>query len=704
MSLNGDPAVKISVTSEGWYQVSRNQLVAAGMPANTDARLLQLYAEGIEQPIRILGRPSGPLGTNDSIEFYGTGIDTPFSGTRVYWLVRGSHAGKRIALAAASGGGAASQPSFPFTVLFEQRTTYFAALLNGIDNDNFFGAVVTSDPVEQDITVAHIDPTSSLPVTLSVTLQGVTDQQAHSVSIAFNGAPVGEVDYANMTNATQSFAVNNALLQNGSNTVTLAALNGDNDVNLVQSMNLQYAHTYTADSDWLRATASSGDTVRVNGFSNAQVEVFDITDPLNISQLTGGVTSDSNGFGITLSIPGARGTERTLLAFASDQISAPAGLAFHTPNTLDRAQPGADLVVISYADFAASAAPLVKLHQSQSRSVDMVTVDQLYDAFHYGEKTPQALLDYLQFASTSWRTHPQAVMLVGDASFDPRNYLGFGESDFVPTRMIETAAFKTGSDDWLTDFKQTGFGTIPIGRLPVSTAAEANLVVSKIVGYELGTSAGSWNQQALVIADQNVGADFTATANAASAEFPASVSVTKILADGQDPTVVKPQILAALNSGALVVDYIGHGSEEQWSFEDLFDEGSVASLTNGDRLPVYVLMDCLNGFFQDVYATSLSTTLMVAPNGGAVAVWASSGFTDAAPQATMDQALLGTWKANPSLPIGAVTLAAKLGVVDPDVRRTWNLFGDPLMSLQISGSNIPSHMPRPKPRTKPWAP
>ena len=703
-SLNGDPAVKISVTTEGWYQVSRNQLVAAGMPANTDARLLELYAEGIEQPIRILGRQSGPLGTSDSIEFYGTGIDTPFSGTRVYWLVRGSHAGKRIASTAASGHGEATEPSFPFTVLFEQRTTYFAALLNGIDNDNFFGAIVTTDPVEQDITVAHVDPTSSLPVTLSVTLQGVTDQQAHSVSIAFNGTPVGEIDYANMTNATQSFAVSNALLQNGSNTVTLTALNGDNDVNLVQSITIQYAHTYAADSDWLRATASSGDTVRINGFSNAQIEVFDITDPLNISQLTGPVTSDTTGFGITLSIPGARGTERTLLAFSSDQISAPAGLALHAPNALDKAQSGADLVVISYPDFAASAAPLVKLHQSKSRSVDVVTVDQLYDAFNYGEKSPQALLDYLELASTSWRTHPQAVLLVGDASFDPRNYLGFGESDFVPTRMIETAAFKTGSDDWFTDFKQTGFGTIPIGRLPVSTTAEGNLVVSKIVGYELGTSAGSWNQQALVIADQNVGADFTATANAASTEFPASLSVTKILADGQDPSVIKPQILAALNSGALVVNYIGHGSEEQWSFEDLFDETSVASLTNGDRLPVYVLMDCLNGFFQDVYATSLSTTLMVAPNGGAVAVWASSGFTDAAPQATMDQALLGTWKANPSQPIGAVTLAAKLGVVDPDVRRTWNLFGDPLMSLQIAGSNIPSHMPRPSPRTKPWVP
>jgi hypothetical protein len=263
--------------------------------------------------------------------------------------------------------------------------------------------------------------------------------------------------------------------------------------------------------------------------------------------------------------------------------------------------------------------------------------------------------------------------------------------------MIETAAFKTASDDWFTDFKQTGFGTIPIGRLPVSTASEAALVVAKIVGYERGAGAGSWNQQAVVIADQNIGGDFSTAANAAAADIPASLAVTKILADGQDPSIITPQVLAALNSGSLLVNYIGHGSEEQWSFADFFDDTTAASLSNGDRLPVYLLMDCLNGFFQDVYDTSLSTSLMVAPNGGAVAVWASSGFTNAPPQATMDQALLGEWKANPTLPIGKAVLAAKVGIVDADVRRTWNLFGDPLMQLQF----VPVTSSRPFPPRKP---
>jgi hypothetical protein len=248
--------------------------------------------------------------------------------------------------------------------------------------------------------------------------------------------------------------------------------------------------------------------------------------------------------------------------------------------------------------------------------------------------------------------------------------------------MIETAAFKTASDDWFTDFRQNGFATIATGRLPVRTPEEAALVISKIVNYEHGTDAGVWNQQAAFIADQNIGADFTSETNQAAAQLPASLQSTKILADSQDPQVIRQQILAQLNEGSLLVNYLGHGSTEQWSFADLLDDSSSSALTNGNRLPVYLLMDCLNGFFQDVYTQSLAESLLLAPHGGAVAVWASSGFTDAAPQAAMNQAFFQHLSADPSRPIGEIFLKAKSGVTDQDVRRTWILFGDPAMRLQ----------------------
>jgi hypothetical protein len=50
------------------------------------------------------------------------------------------------------------------------------------------------------------------------------------------------------------------------------------------------------------------------------------------------------------------------------------------------------------------------------------------------------------------------------------------------------------------------------------------------------------------------------------------------------------------------------------------------------------------------------------------------------------------------MPIGQATLAAKLNITDSDVRRTWNLFGDPLMALQVPAMSSP----RPTPRVRPF--
>jgi uncharacterized repeat protein (TIGR01451 family) len=692
------PALKIGVTSEGWYQLSLAQLIAAGFNPGFEPQLLQLFAEGIEQPLMVKVRAGGPNQVVEGIEFYGTGIDTPFSETRVYWLVRGTQPGKRVTQISANTSGTATAEDFLFTVLLEERTTYFATLLNGVNQDNFFGDAITTEPVDEQLTIAHFNPNSALPTTVDVTLQGGTDQQAHAVSVSLNGNSIGEMDFFNQANFTQTFPIDSTLLQDGVNTVTLTALDGDNDVSLVQSIAIHYPHTYAADGNWLRASAASGATLNVTNFTNSHIYAYDITNPTAITQLTGSVEAAGNTFSLGLAVPNAGAAERTLLIFSEDQISAPASLTFHTPDPAIHKQQSADIVVISHPDFVSSLAPYVALRQQQGRQVTLVTIDQLFDAFNYGERSPVAIQDYLQQLSANPAEAPQAVLLVGDASLDPRNYLGFGDFDFVPTRIIETQAFKTASDDWFSDFQQTGFATIPTGRIPVRTASDAALVISKIVNYESGSTAGSWNQQALLIADQNVDTNFTNEATFAATDLPSALQTTNIFANTLDVTTARDQILNALNNGALLVNYTGHGATEQWSFADLLDDTSASTLTNGERLPFYLLMDCLNGFFQDVYTESLAESLLLAPNGGAVAVWASSGFTAAPEQATLDQAMLGLLKADPTMPIGESILGAKLGITDPDVRRTWILFGDPSMQLQLSTS-APRKIQRRYPRS-----
>ena len=113
------------------------------------------------------------------------------------------------------------------------------------------------------------------------------------------------------------------------------------------------------------------------------------------------------------------------------------------------------------------------------------------------------------------------------------------------------------------------------------------------------------------------------------------------------------QLLAALNNGSLFVNYQGHGAEQQWSFVDFFNSDDATALTNGGRLPVYLLMDCLNGFSRMFMHESLAESVLLAPNGGGVAVWASSGFTEQSPQSSMNQAFIAQFAAHPAIQSGS---------------------------------------------------
>ena len=94
--LAGWPAIKLFIQEEGWYRVTQPELVAAGLGPGINPQNLQLYVDGQEQAIEVNVQQKGQFGPQDSIEFYGTGLDNPFTDTRVYWLVVGATPGNRV--------------------------------------------------------------------------------------------------------------------------------------------------------------------------------------------------------------------------------------------------------------------------------------------------------------------------------------------------------------------------------------------------------------------------------------------------------------------------------------------------------------------------------------------------------------------------------------------------------------------------------
>jgi len=247
----------------------------------------------------------------------------------------------------------------------------------------------------------------------------------------------------------------------------------------------------------------------------------------------------------------------------------------------------------------------------------------------------------------------------------------------------------TASDDWFSDF--TGAGpTIATGRLPVSTVDEANTVVGKIATYEGQSTNGAWTANALVVADKNDTESFTQDSQTVQAKLPATMQVTDVFTDAAGPAA-SGDIVSAINSGQVLVNYLGHGSEEQWSGSDIFNSESVSSLTNGSKLPVFLIMDCLNGIFQDVTAQPLGVTLMLASNGGAVAVLASSGLNQPPPQTQLDTMVVQNVMNTKGSRLGDAIMKAKSKISDPDVRRTFILFGDPAMQVKLPSANATGH-------------
>jgi Peptidase family C25 len=281
------------------------------------------------------------------------------------------------------------------------------------------------------------------------------------------------------------------------------------------------------------------------------------------------------------------------------------------------------------------------------------------------------------------------LLLGGDASLDPRDYLGTGFFDFVPTRIIPTSELKTASDDWFSDFNDSGLPTIATGRMPARTTGDMQIMVQKSVSYQTGQAA-SWNNQALLVADQNDSTlSFTAAAQAVQNLLPSTITPTDVFVNPPEIKTDHQNILSAVNNGALLVNYNGHGSVEVWSGSGLFDDSDASTLTNGDKLPLFVIMNCLNGFFHDVFTVSMATSLMLSPNGGAAAVWASSGLTPAQPQFQMDQSLVRTLFTQPNTALGDAVVSAKSTITDQDVRKTFILFGDPLMQLKVPQNTAP---------------
>src|SRR5256714_390647 len=461
------------------YRVTQAELLAAGLNTDIDPRTLQLYEDGRERPIAVTGEADGRFDAGDAIEYYAPATDSPYTTARVYWLLAGAQAGQRIKQVK-SKGVAAGPTSFQAMAELRERTVYFASLRNG-ERENFFGAAVGGNGVTRSLRLLNV--VAAAPATLEVTLQGLT-LMPHRVNVLLNGEAVGELAFEGQAAAALRVNLPAAKLHDGDNEVQLIAGGGSTDVSLIDTIRLSYERGYRADGDALACTAQARAAVTLGGFSSPVIRVMDVTEAEKggAREIAATVRHDKSGYSATVSAPG-QGT-RQLLAFTAAQMQRPAAIVADVPSNWRQPANAADLVIITRGDVMSAFAPLKAWREQQGYRVALVNVEDLYDEFSYGQKTPQAIKDFLGYAAGNWQGAPRYVVLGGDASYDPKNYLGLGEAEVVPTKLVDTSLMETASDDWYAEMGNEGLAAMAVGRLPGRSATEAAAMVAKIVNYE----------------------------------------------------------------------------------------------------------------------------------------------------------------------------------------------------------------------------
>lgn len=664
--LAGQPAVKLFVGQTGWQRVTWAALWAAGLSRTADPTHLQLYVDGRETPLRV---------TPEGVEFYGVAADTLDSGEAVYWLIEGDRPGRRVALGASFPLLRPTAQSFRSATERADKTVYFAALLNG-DEDNFFGSVVTTTPVAQALVVRDPDPEGRRAVEVTVELQGVSLGE-HAVSVAWNGQPLGVVSYAGRAVGRGVWTLPPDHVVNGVNTVTLHAPTAG-DVNLVKALRVTYERRLRAADDRLLVNAPADGAglgrhvLAIEGFT-AAARAFDVTDafaPVELPvRMTGGTA--------TLAVaPGRQVMVTTPAAMLRPRAEA------NQPSAWHRGDNAAEVVIVTHAAFRAAAERLAAARRAEGLRAAVVDVADVYDEWSYGVKSAAALRDFLRHAATAWALPARYAVLVGNATFDPRDYLGFG-GNFIPTKLLGVGTLETAVDDWLGDMDDAGLARLAVGRLPVKTPAEAEVVVSKILAYEQAGDA-DWKRRALVAADNpDGGGDFDAAADEVLALLAHPEAATAIRVSALGAGGARAALLAGLNAGAGLVNYVGHGSVQNWAAENVLTSADAPLLTNHGRAGLVVSMTCLTGFHHDLYTTALGKALVAGSEGGAAAVWSSAALTPLAGQQWANLALMeALYGAEPAARLGDAVRRAKAATGDPEVRRSWTLLGDPSMRLR----------------------
>ena len=383
--------------------------------------------------------------------------------------------------------------------------------------------------------------------------------------------------------------------------------------------------------------------------SNAspKIQIWNITDPLNIYRVQ---TQTENGL-LTF-------TESASEINHYIAIDPTAATAFSKPEIVGtvvnqnlHALAQVEMVILTHPKFLKQAETLAQAHRDiDGMTVEVVTTEQVYNEFSSGAPDATAyrwvmkMLYDRALASGNAADMPKYLLLFGRGTYDNRKLTNESGENLILTYQAENSLVQTQSyvtDDYF-GFLDDNEGLQPtnhlvdigIGRFPVTTVDEAQIVVDKTIGYMKNTNKGSWKNQLCFLADDGDGAlHMTQSDEVASLlikKYP-SYQLNKIYLDsynqeksasGESYPLARTHFHDLLRNGLLYLNFTGHASNTGWTNEKILTVNDVKSLTN-QQLPLWLGATC--DFLQfDLKAVSAGEQVLLNPYGGGIGIFSAA--------------------------------------------------------------------------------
>lgn len=365
-----------------------------------------------------------------------------------------------------------------------------------------------------------------------------------------------------------------------------------------------------------------------------------------------------------------------------------------------------DMVIVSHPLFLDQAEQIAEIHREHDGlSVYITTPELIYNEFSSGTPDVSAIRNFMRMLYERAATEaemPKYLLLFGDGSYDNRTK-GNGNSNLTPTyqsinSLSETTSYV--SDDFFglldpSEGEYLGALDIGIGRFPVQTADEAQLMVDKVKQYLWGESSSSdWKSTVCFIGDDGDGGLHMLQPDQISKIIYSShpeFNVKKIYLDAYQQISTPsgqrfPEVTEAINQqvdqGALIIDYVGHGNPRILTHEEVLTSSDVRSWTNYDKLSVFVTASCEVGRFDDYSRTSLGEWFLLNPNGGGIATLTTTRVVYSGGNHNLNTNFVNV-VFNTDLRLGDIIRIAKVNTSGTTNKRNFTLLGDPALKLAI---------------------